>query len=252
MVGKTVSHYTILEQIGAGGMGVVYRAHDEKLDRDVALKVLPAGALADETARQRFHQEALALSRLNHPHICTIYEVGEHDGQIYIAMELVEGRPLQALARDDGLPVETAIRCGAQIASALAHAHERGILHRDLKSANVMLTPDGRAKVLDFGLAKLAAEKDAEATRTQGLTKDGTVLGTLYYMAPEVLRGEKADARSDLWALGVMLYEMVSGRLPFAGQTGFETSSAILRESPAPLPERVPAGLRAKIGRAHV
>jgi tRNA A-37 threonylcarbamoyl transferase component Bud32 len=249
MLGQTLGHYRILEPLGAGGMGVVYRARDQKLERDVALKVLPAGALAGQTARQRFHQEALALSRLNHPHICTIYEVGEADDQTYIAMELVEGRPLHALARDDGLPVETAIRYGTQIAGALVHAHERGILHRDLKSANVIMTPDGRAKVLDFGLAKQAGEKQGEATRTQGLTEAGTVLGTLHYMAPEVLRGEPADARSDLWALGVMLYEMVSGRLPFAGQTGFETSSAILRESPASLPERVPAGLRAIIQR---
>ncbi|MBI3695504.1 MAG: protein kinase [Acidobacteria bacterium] len=249
MIGQTLGHYRILEQLGAGGMGVVYRAHDERLDREVALKVLPAGALADQTARQRFQQEALALSRLNHPHICTIYEVGESDGQTYIAMELVEGRPLQALARDDGLPVQTALRCGAQIASALAHAHERGILHRDLKSSNVIVTPDGRAKVLDFGLAKRAAEKQGEATRTQGLTDPGTVVGTLHYMAPEVLRGEPADARSDLWALGVMLYEMLSGRLPFAGKTAFETSSAILRESPAPLPGHVPAGLRIIIQR---
>ncbi len=244
MVGKTLDHYRIVEQLGAGGMGVVYRARDEKLERDVALKVLPPSALADETARQRFHQEALALSRLNHPHICTIYEVGEADGQTYIAMELVEGRPLQELARDDGLPIETAIRYGAQIAGALAHAHERDLLHRDLKSANVIITPDGRAKVLDFGLAKRAAGKEGEATRTQGLTEAGTVLGTLLYMAPEVLRGEPADARSDLWAVGVMLYEMLCGHLPFAGKTAFETSSAILRESPAPLPERVPAGTR--------
>jgi len=244
MVGRTLDHYRILEQLGAGGMGVVYRARDEKLERDVALKVLPPATLADDAARKRFRQEALALSQLNHPNICAIYEIGEADGQTYIAMEYVQGRPLQALARDSGLLAETAIRYGSQIADALAHAHERGVFHRDLKSANVMVTPEGRAKVLDFGLAKRAPEKGGEATRSQGLTDPGTVLGTLYYMAPEVLRGEPFDARSDLWALGVMMYEMASGRLPFAGKTSFETSSAILRESPPPLPEPVPAGVR--------
>ncbi len=242
MIGQTLGHYRIVEKIGAGGMGVVYHAHDEQLDRDIALKVLPPGTLVDETARQRFRQEALALSRLNHPHICTIYEIGEAEGQTYIAMEFVEGRQLSALVRGEGLPVETAARYGAQIADALAHAHERGVIHRDLKSANVIITPEGRAKVLDFGLAKRAVEREAEATRTEGLTEAGTVVGTLHYMAPEALRGETADARSDVWALGVMLYEMAAGALPFQGKTGFDVSSAILRDSPAPLPARVPAG----------
>lgn len=180
MIGQTLGHYRIVEQIGAGGMGVVYRAHDETLDRDVALKVLPPDALADEAARARFRQEALALSQLNHPHICTIYEVGEANGQSYIAMELVEGRPLAALVPSDGLPVETVIRYGLQIADALAHAHQRGLMHRDLKSSNVVITIEGRAKVLDFGLAKRLRETEStDATRSQGsLTKAGSVVGT--------------------------------------------------------------------------
>jgi serine/threonine-protein kinase len=250
MLGRTLDHYRIVAQLGAGGMGVVYRARDEKLDRDVALKVLPQGALSDEAARQRFRSEALSLSRLNHPHICTIYGVGEAEGQVYIAMEYVEGRSLQEAARPQGLPVETVLRYGAQIADALAHAHERGIVHRDLKSSNVMVTPEGRVKVLDFGLAKLGAREGLEeATVTEGLTAKGTIVGTLSYMPPEVLRGQTADARSDIWALGVVLYEMASGALPFGGNTGFEVTSAILKESPPPLPPRTPAGLRSVVGR---
>ncbi len=251
MVGRTLFHYRVLEKVGAGGMGVVYRAHDEKLDRDVALKVLPAGALADEAARKRFRQEALALSHLNHPNICTIYEIGEAEGQTYIAMEFVKGRPLSQIARGAGLAAETAVRYGAQIADALVHAHEGGVVHRDLKSSNVIVTPAGRAKVLDFGLARRLDEgRGEEATRTQsGLTGAGMVVGTLDYIAPEVLEGRPADGRSDIWALGVVLYEMVTGRLPFEGQTAFAVSSAILREPPAPLPERVPAGVRGVIQR---
>ena len=205
MVGKTLGHYRILEQLGAGGMGVVYRARDEQLDRDVALKVLPTGTLAGEEARQRFRSEALALSRLNHPHICTIYGVGEVEGQVYIAMEYVEGRPLHELARPGGLAPETVMRYGGQIADALAHAHERDIVHRDLKASNVIVTPDGRAKVLDFGLARSGAggrgSGAGEATRTQGLTDAGTVVGTLLYMVPEVLRGSRRTraATSGVW-----------------------------------------------------
>src|SRR5262249_17101670 len=157
MVGQKFGHYRIDAKLGEGGMGVVYRAHDEKLDRDVALKVLRAGVLSNEASIKRFRQEALALSQLNHPHICTIYEVGETGGQSYIAMEHIPGAPLSALVRPQGLPVETVIRYGIQIADALAHAHERGILHRDLKGANIVVTPEGRAKVLDFGLAKIGA-----------------------------------------------------------------------------------------------
>ncbi len=249
MVGRTLAHYRIEEEIGAGGMGVVYRARDTQLERAVALKVVGEQAQVDENARARLLREARTASALNHPNICTIYEAGVADGETYIAMELVEGQPLSAMIGGDGLPAETAIRYGVQIADALAHAHERGVVHRDLKSANVIITPEGRPKVLDFGLAKRVIEGSGEATRSEPLTKAGAVSGTLSYMAPEVLRGEPADARSDLWALGVMLYHAVSGTLPFQGPTGFQISSAILRDSAAPLPAYVPPGLAGTIQR---
>jgi len=250
MVGRTLAHYQILEQIGAGGMGVVYRARDTKLERVVALKVVGDRAPADETARARLLREARTASALNHPNICTIYEVGEAEGEIYFAMEFIAGRPLSAMTGGEGLAAGTALRYGSQIADALAHAHERGIVHRDLKSANVMITPEGRVKVLDFGLARRLPEGGEGATRTEGsLTQAGAVVGTLAYMAPEVLRGQKGDERSDLWALGVMLYEMIAGRLPFPGQTGYEVTSAILRESMAPLPPQAPAAVRGIIQR---
>ncbi|MDA2912834.1 protein kinase [Acidobacteriia bacterium AH_259_A11_L15] len=251
MVGRTLGHYRILEKIGAGGMGEVYRAHDERLDRDVAVKVLPPSSFADPTAHARLLREARTASKLNHPHICTIHEVGEADGQAYIAMEYVEGRPLSRLVAEQTLPVERVLRYGQQIADGLAHAHEHGIVHRDLKSANVVITPEGRAKVLDFGLAKQLREEELETvTRSQAsLTAEGVVMGTLAYMAPEQLRGQPADARSDVWALGVMLHEMLAGQRPFRGNTGYELSSAILMKSPEPLPAKVPPEVRAVIGR---
>ena len=252
MTGKTLGRYRIIEKIGAGGMGVVYRAHDEQLDRPVAIKVLPAGSLGDPHARARLVREARTASRLNHPHICTIHEVGEADDQAYIAMELVEGQPLSARLASGPLSVEEVLRYALQLADALAHAHERHVVHRDLKSANVMITPDGRAKVLDFGLAKRSSgEALTEAVTlpmSQGpVTQVGTLVGTVAYMAPEQLRGRVADARSDIWALGVMLYEMVSGARPFEGQTGFELSAAILGQSPAPLTRDGPIALQTVI-----
>ena len=251
MIGQTFGHYRILERLGAGGMGVVYRAHDEQLDRDVAIKVLPAASFRDPPARARLLREARTASKLNHPHICTIYEVGEADGQAYIAMELVEGQPLSARLAGGALPVEQVLRYGLHLADALAHAHQRGIIHRDLKSANVIITPEGRAKVLDFGLAKrLSGEEVAEATTQtmDSLTGPGAVVGTLAYMAPEQLRGQPADARSDIWALGVMLYEMAAGQRPFQGKTGFELSSAILSQPPPPLPPGPNGALPAELG----
>ena len=217
-------------------MGVVYRARDTKLERVMAVKVVSEGGEA--AGRERLLREARAASALNHPNICIIYEVGEAGGQTYIGMEYVEGRPLHG-----PLPEDDVIRFGIQIADALAHAHERGVVHRDLKSANVMVTPSGRVKVLDFGLAKRLEASEASLTET------GAVAGTLAYMAPEVLQALPADGRSDVWALGVVLYEMVSGKLPFGGRTAFEVTSGILRERPAALAERVPAGLRALIQR---
>ncbi len=251
MIGKTLSHYKILEQIGAGGMGEVYRAHDERLGRDVALKLLPAETLGSESARRALANEARTASALNHPNICTIHDVGEADGQFFVAMEFVEGKPLARLIPTGGLPEEMVVRYAMQIADALAHAEQRGIVHRDLKSANVVVTPEGRAKVLDFGLAqRVRKEVLEEATRSKvSIEASRGIAGTLAYMAPETLRGEAADARSDIWALGVVLHEMASGELPFQGATGFELSAAILREPPRALLVRVPAGLRGVIQR---
>jgi serine/threonine-protein kinase len=230
-------------------MGVVYRATDSKLGRSVAIKILSPKTLGDDAARSRFRQEALALSRLNHPNICTIYDTGEEGERAYLAMEYVEGRPLRDRTSTGAQPVETVLRYGVQIADALAHAHARGIVHRDLKSANVMVTPEGRIKVLDFGLARKMSRSAVDESTLSHATAAGTVVGTLHYMAPEVLRGEPADARGDVWALGVVLHEMCSGELPFRGQTGFEVSGAILKEPPTPLPSNVPPGLRTVIGR---
>jgi serine/threonine-protein kinase len=252
LIGRTLGHYTILQQLGAGGMGEVYLAHDEQLDRDVALKLLPARSFGDDAARARLLREARAAAALNHPHICTIHEVGEADGQAYIAMELVAGRSLADSLPRGGLPLERLLRYGVQITDALAHAHERQIVHRDLKCSNVVITPEGRTKVLDFGLAKkLSSYESPEATTEwQGpLTQPGSFVGTLAYMAPEQLRGQPADARSDIWALGAVLYEMAAGQRPFRGQTGFELSSAILNQAPEPLPERVPVELKAIVER---
>lgn len=252
MVCGLISHYRITGKLGEGGMGVVYRAHDERLDRDVAIKVLPSESFHDPAARARLLREARTVSRLNHPHICTIHEVGEADGQAYIAMELVEGRTLSARLAGGGLPLQEVLRYGLQLADALDHAHKRSVVHRDLKCANVMITVENRAKVLDFGLAKrMASESLADATTRTQLTETGAVVGTLAYMAPEQLHAQPADARSDIWALGVMLYEMAAGKRPFGGQTGFELSSAILNQAPVPLPPgpggALPAGLEAVI-----
>ena len=250
--GDRLGPYEIVAFIGAGGMGEVWRARDTRLEREVALKVLPAKTVADPTARARLLREARLASQLNHPNVCTIHEVGETDGRAYIAMELVEGRSLASMLAGGGLPAEQVLKLGLQLADALAHAHERGVVHRDLKSGNVNVTLEGRVKVLDFGLARrLASEGAAVATTlTQAsLTEAGAIVGTLAYMAPEQLRGEGADARSDVWALGVVLYEMAAGRRPFLGDTGYQLSSAILSQPPAPLPAAVPAPLAAAIGR---
>ena len=252
MIGQTLGHYRIDARLGAGGMGVVYRAHDTRLERTVAVKLIGEEIPADDTARQRLLSEARSASALNHPHVCTVHEVGEADGHIFIVMEYVEGRPLRDLVPHDGLAADVVIRYAIQIADALAHAHQRGIVHRDLKAANVVITPEGRAKVLDFGLSKrLPTEELSEAqTRTKrSLTEAGQVVGTLHYLAPESLRGEPADVRTDIWALGVLLHNMASGELPFEGKTRYEVTAAILGQPPAPLPERVPAGLRAIIQR---
>jgi serine/threonine protein kinase/Tol biopolymer transport system component len=230
-------------------MGVVYRARDQRLHRDIALKLLPAESVADPDARARLVREAQTASALNHPHICTIHEVGEVDGRVYIAMECVAGQRLSDLIPPRGLPQETLRLYGAQIADALEHAHRNGIVHRDLKASNVVITTEGRAKVLDFGLAKQAKGVGfGDETQTGvSVTQAGTVVGTLDHMSPEVLRGEAADARSDIWALGVVLYVMATGEHPFRGNTAFELTGAILNQPPVPMPTRIPAGLQSLI-----
>jgi TolB-like protein/Tfp pilus assembly protein PilF len=252
MIGQRLGHFRILEKIGAGGMGEVYRARDEQLERDVALKILPAASFQDATARTRLLREARTASKLNHPHICTIHEVGEADGQAYIAMELVEGQTLSARLEEGPLRQDELLRYGLQLTDAVAHAHEHGVVHRDLKCANAVVTPDGRLKVLDFGLARQVSHDElVEATSmTQApasLTAPGMLVGTLAYMAPEQLRAQPADTRSDVWALGVMLQEMATGKRPFQGNTPFELSSAILSQAAAPLPASVPTELQAVI-----
>ncbi len=233
MIGRTLGHYLIVEQIGAGGMGVVYRAHDQDLDRDVALKVLPAGMLADEAARRRFRKEALSLAKLNHPNVATVHEFGNHDGVDFLVTEYIPGISLDSKIAGRPLDAKEVLRLGAQLAQGLAAAHEQGVVHRDLKPANVRITPDGWLKILDFGLAQLALP-DASSALT--VTKTGTpeTTGTLPYMPPEQLRGEKTDARSDIWAAGAVLYEMCTGRRPFPETNNALLISAILNREPEP------------------
>jgi eukaryotic-like serine/threonine-protein kinase len=240
-----VSHYRLLNPLGTGGMGVVYRAEDTALGRTVALKFLSPQIVHDPRRVDRFRDEARNASSLNHPNICTIYEVDEEDGELFIAMEYVEGRPLSDFLRGDGMPVDTILRYGRQLAGALEHAHERGIIHRDLKPLNIIVTTRGDAKILDFGLAK---RTDAEEIHRKTLDVAPTetsagLTGTLPYMAPEQLEGSEASARSDIWSLGVVLYEMASGVRPFRGDSLYRLCMSIMQDPPPPLPERIPTGL---------
>jgi eukaryotic-like serine/threonine-protein kinase len=243
MLGQRLGHYLIEQKLGEGGMGVVYRARDEKLQRDVALKFLETLPTGNSAGHERALQEARAISALNHPNICTVYEVGEVEGRPYIAMEYVEGRPLSVEIPSTGLALDQVERYGFQLADALQHAHSRGVIHRDLKAANVMVTPSGRLKVLDFGISQRfepGRMNDGTTVLDQSWDSQHTFTGTLPYIAPEILKGEEADVRSDIWSLGVLLYEMAAGQRPFRGNTAFELSAAILRErAPAispPLP----------------
>ena len=249
--GMQIGPYEILSPLGAGGMGEVYRARDARLNRQVAIKVLPASFATDEDRLRRFEQEALATSALNHPNILTVHDFGTHEGSPYIVAELLEGEELREQLNEGELTLRKAIDYAQQIASGLAAAHAKGIVHRDLKPENVFITSDGRLKILDFGLAKLrpqtaAADSGSDVQTQKAITDPGTVMGTVGYMSPEQVRGREADNRSDIFSFGVILYEMLSGRRAFHGESMAETMTAIVKEEPADLAEinsRVPSQL---------
>ncbi|MCH7805236.1 MAG: serine/threonine-protein kinase [Acidobacteria bacterium] len=236
MVGKTISHYKVLEKIGQGGMGEVFLAQDTTLDRKVALKFLPEEMQQDSTAKKRFLREAKSAAALDHPYICHIHEVGEVEGKSFISMEYVQGTTLRERLTEGPLAVRKALETATEIAEALEEAHKQGIVHRDLKPSNIMLTPQGHVKVMDFGLAKQVTPVEGQEQEiTTALTKQGSTLGTVPYMSPEQVRGQEVDTRSDIFSFGVVLYEMLTGVNPFKGDTSADTSHAILGETPPPL-----------------
>ncbi len=240
LIGGQVNHYKILAQLGSGGMGEVYLAQDTKLGRKIALKLLPVSFTNDRARLQRFRQEARAASALNHPNIVTIHEIGEQNGSHFITTELVEGETLRERISGKQMKLAEAIDIVAQVASALSATHAAGIIHRDIKPENIMVREDGIIKVLDFGLAKLAfpqpeAVDTQAATRSMVKTNPGMVMGTVQYMSPEQARGQEVDARSDIWSLGVVLYEMVAGRVPFNGETPSHVLVSLMESEPPPL-----------------
>jgi serine/threonine protein kinase len=245
MIGQTVSRYLILEKIGAGGMGDVYRAYDERLDRDVAVKVLPPGIFRDEAARKRFHKEALALSKLNHPNIATIHDFDTQDGIDFLVMEYITGTTLSHKLSSEALSEKDVAAFGLQIASALEEAHEHGIVHRDLKPSNILVTSKNQVKILDFGLAVLL-KPSAAAEATQSDTDVGGISGTLPYMAPEQLLGMPVDTRSDIYSLGTILFEMVTGRRPFDQMLSTALCNYIIYKPP-PRPAELRHNLSARL-----
>src|SRR6516165_366393 len=240
--GTILGQYEIRSPLGAGGMGEVYRAHDTRLDRDVAIKVLPEYLTSDPERLRRFEQEARATAALNHPNILAVFEMDTHGSVSYLVEELLDGETLRERLRRGRIPLRKAIEYGVQIAHGLAAAHDRGIVHRDLKPENLFLTKEGRVKILDFGLAKLGASKEASGQEPTVIqqTSPGTVMGTVGYMSPEQVRGKDADYRSDIFALGTILYEMVTGKQSFRKSTSAETMTAILNEEPPSISQITP------------